>query len=41
MPETGQNWLRGWPNMEFSHVPVLYREVLENLAVKKGGIYVD
>jgi len=27
--------------MEFSHVPVLYREVLENLAVKKGGIYVD
>ena len=27
--------------MEFSHVPVLYREVLENLAVKEGGIYVD
>lgn len=27
--------------MEFSHVPVLYREVIEQLAVRPGGIYVD
>lgn len=27
--------------MVFSHVPVLYREVLDNLAVRKGGVYVD
>ena len=27
--------------MEFSHVPVLYESVIENLAVKPEGIYVD
>ena len=27
--------------MEFSHVPVLYREVIENLNVRPDGIYVD
>lgn len=27
--------------MEFNHVPVLYREVIEQLAVKPDGIYVD
>lgn len=27
--------------MEFQHIPVLYEEVLEGLALKEGGIYVD
>jgi 16S rRNA (cytosine1402-N4)-methyltransferase len=27
--------------MEFSHVPVLYDEVIENLAIRPDGIYVD
>lgn len=27
--------------MEFSHIPVLYNEVLENLNIRSGGIYVD
>ena len=27
--------------MEFHHVPVLYKEVLESLAVKPDGVYVD
>lgn len=27
--------------MEFSHVPVLYREVLESLNIRPNGIYVD
>ena len=27
--------------MDFKHVPVLYRECIENLKIKPGGIYVD
>jgi len=27
--------------MEFGHVPVLYREVLEGLDIKSGGVYID
>ena len=27
--------------MEFSHVPVLYDEVMEGLAIKEGGVYAD
>ena len=27
--------------MDFRHVPVLYRECIENLNIKAGGIYVD
>ena len=27
--------------MEFSHVPVLYREVIEHLQVRPDGIYAD
>ncbi|MBR5731572.1 MAG: 16S rRNA (cytosine(1402)-N(4))-methyltransferase RsmH, partial [Firmicutes bacterium] len=27
--------------MEYGHVPVLYREVLEGLDIKSGGVYID
>ena len=27
--------------MEFSHVPVLFKEVIENLNIRPDGIYVD
>ena len=27
--------------MEFSHVPVLYDEVMKGLDVKSGGTYID
>ncbi len=27
--------------MEYEHIPVLYREVLEGLAVREGGVYID
>ncbi len=27
--------------MEFGHIPVLYREVIEGLDIKSGGVYID
>lgn len=35
------SWEEAWRNMDFNHVPVLYRECIENLNIKPDGIYVD
>ena len=35
------SWQKAWNNMDFKHVPVLYRECISNLNIKPDGIYAD